>query len=47
MATIMTAHIPTNEAAAPSHICPGILIHAIDIVQPPGMAMLADMDRHQ
>jgi hypothetical protein len=39
MATIITTHIPKNEAAAPSQVCPGILIHAIDMVQPPAIAM--------
>jgi hypothetical protein len=40
--------MPTNDAAAPSHVCPGIRIHAIDIVQPPGIgiAPIADMDPH-
>src|SRR5262245_37978978 len=45
----MTTHMPRNDAAAPGHVCPGIRIHAIDIVQPPGIAMppIADMDAHQ
>jgi len=49
IATIITAHIPRNDAAAPGHVCPGIRIHAIDIVQPPGIAIppIADMDSHQ
>jgi hypothetical protein len=36
-------------AAAPGHVCPGIRIHAIDIVQPPGIGipLIADMDAHQ
>jgi|SRR6516164_4048051 len=31
------------------HVCPGIRIHAIDIVQPPGIGIspIADMDVHQ
>src|SRR6202521_3271930 len=38
-----------NDAAAPSHVCPRIRIHAIDIVQPPGIGIspIADMDAHQ
>jgi hypothetical protein len=28
-----------NDAAAPGHVCPGIRIHAIDIVQPPGIGI--------
>src|SRR5499427_4544093 len=49
IATIITTHIPRNDAAAPSHVCPGIRIHAIDIVQPPGIGIspIADMDVHQ
>src|SRR5260221_8541378 len=41
--------MPRKDAAAPSHVCPGISIHAIDIVQPPGIGMspIADMDPHQ
>jgi hypothetical protein len=32
-----------------NHVCPGIRIHAIDIVQPPGIGIspIADMDAHQ
>ena len=41
--------MPMNDAAAPGHVCPGIRIHAIDIVQPPGIGIspIADMDAHQ
>src|SRR3979409_948972 len=40
--------MPRNDAAAPGHVCPGIRIHAIDIVQPPGIGIspIADMDAH-
>src|ERR1700726_3700592 len=49
IATIITPHMPRNDAAAPDHVCPGIRIHAIDIVQPPaiGISPIADMDTHQ
>jgi hypothetical protein len=49
IATIMTTHMPRNDAAAPDHVCPGIRVHAIDIVQPPGIGIspIADMDAHQ
>src|SRR4029453_17042254 len=42
----MTTHMPRNDAAASSHVCPGIRIHAIDIVQPPGIGIppVAAMD---
>ena len=38
-----------NDAAAPAHLCPGIRIHTIDIVQPPdiGIPPIRDMDAHQ
>jgi hypothetical protein len=38
-----------NDSAALAHVCPGIRIHAIDIVQPPGIGIspIADMDLHQ
>jgi len=41
--------MPRNIAAAAAHDCPGMRIHAIDIVQPPGIGMppIADMDAHQ
>ncbi|MGH2824925.1 MAG: hypothetical protein ACRDLY_18265, partial [Thermoleophilaceae bacterium] len=44
-----TTHMPRTDAAAPGHVCPGIHIHAIDIVQPPGIGIspIADMDAHQ
>src|SRR6266498_4001627 len=49
IATIITTHMPRNDAAAPGHVCPGIRIHAIDIVQPPGIGIspIADMDAPQ
>jgi hypothetical protein len=49
IATIITIHMPRNAAAAPGHVCPGIRIHAIDMVQPPGISIspIADMDAHQ
>src|SRR5262245_66459943 len=49
IAIIITIHIPRNDAAASSHVCPDIRIHAIDIVHPPGIAIspIADLDAHQ
>src|SRR5262245_38019734 len=49
IATIITTHMRRNDAAAPGHVCPGIRIHAIDIVQPPGIGIspIADIDVHQ
>ena len=41
--------MPRNDAPAAGHVCPGIRIQVIDIVQPPGMIIspIADMDAHQ
>jgi hypothetical protein len=38
--------MPRNEDAALSQVCSGIRIHAIDIVQPPGIGipLIADID---
>ena len=49
IATIITTHMPRNDAAAPGQVCPGMRIHIIDIVQPPGIGIwpIADMDWHQ
>src|SRR2546426_6964417 len=47
IATIITTHIPMNEAAAPRALWPGIRIHVIDMIQPPGMRMPPGMDPHQ
>jgi hypothetical protein len=49
IAVIITIHMTRNDAAAPGHDCPGIRIHAMDIVQPPGIGIppIADMDAHQ
>jgi len=43
MAAIITIHIPMNEAAEASQLWPCILIQAIDMVQPAGMAIPPDM----
>jgi len=41
--------MPRNEAAKAGHVWPAIRIHAIDIVQSPGIGMplIADIDPHQ
>jgi len=38
-----------NDAAASGHVCPGIRIQTIDIVQPPGIGIprIADMGPHK
>ena len=49
IATIITTHIPMKEAPAAGQVCPGIRIHIIDIVHPPGIDIspIADIDAHQ
>ena len=48
IAAIITTHIARNDAVASIQVCPGIRIHAIDIVQPPGIRIspIADMELH-
>src|ERR1700722_6594576 len=40
--------MPRNDTATPGHVWPGIRIHIIDIVLPPGIAIspIADIDAH-
>ena len=49
IAAIITTHIERNDAVASIHVCPGIRIHTIDIVQSPGIGIpcIADMEAHQ
>src|SRR5437588_9699055 len=53
IAIIITTHMPRNDAATAGHACPGIRIHAIDIVQPPGIGIspiagpIPGIDAHQ
>ena len=47
IATIITNHIAMKEAAEPGQLWPGILIHAIDMVQPPGIGMPPDIERQR
>jgi hypothetical protein len=35
----MTTHMARNDSAAPGHVWPGIRIHVIVIVQPPGIGI--------
>jgi hypothetical protein len=49
IATIITVHMPMNDAATLAHVCPHRGVHAIDIDQPPGIGIspIADIDEHQ
>src|SRR5262245_32094341 len=47
IATIITVHIARNCSAPANQVSPGLRIHTIDIVQPPGIGMpMSDMDPH-
>jgi hypothetical protein len=49
IATIIAIHMERNHVALASQVRPGIRIHAIERVQPPGIAIppLADIVAHQ
>jgi hypothetical protein len=49
MAAIMTTHMARNDAAASIQVCPGIRIHAIDMVKPPGIGIppMSHVELHQ
>jgi hypothetical protein len=47
MASIMTTHMPKNDAAATAQLWSGIFIHTIDIVQPPAIGIPPDIDRQK
>jgi len=38
--------MPRNDVAAPAHVWPGMRIHAIDMVQSPGISIPPDMEEH-
>jgi hypothetical protein len=44
----MTSHMPRNAAAVPSQVWPGMRIHIIDMLQPPGIGIscIADIELH-
>lgn len=43
----MVSHISRNIAAETVQDCPGIRIHIMDIVQPPGMSIPPDIERQK
>jgi hypothetical protein len=47
IATIMAVHMAMNMAAEAASDCPGMGIHIMDIVHPPGMFIPAPMARVQ
>lgn len=44
MATIMPTHVARKIAADAPQLCPGIRIHIIDIVHPPGIRIPRDIE---
>src|SRR5262245_53332170 len=47
IAAIISSHMARNAAAADASDCPGMRIHAIDMLQPPGIGMPPLNDAHQ
>jgi len=47
MAIIMASHINMNITAEAAQVWPGIRIHIMDIVQPPGMGIPPDIERQK
>jgi hypothetical protein len=47
MAIIIVSHIERNIAAEAVQDCPGIRIQVMDIVQPPGISILPDIERQK
>jgi hypothetical protein len=47
IAIIMVSHIRRNMAAEVSQVWPGMRIHIMDMVQPPGISMPSDMERQK
>ena len=39
IATVIAIHIPRNDASAAAHVWPGMRVHIIDMVQPPGIGI--------
>jgi hypothetical protein len=47
MASIIASHMSTKLVADPNQVCPGIGIHIIDIVQPPGISISQHIERQK
>jgi hypothetical protein len=47
MAIIMVSHMRRNIAKEASQVWPGMRIHIMDMVQPPGISMPSDMERQK
>ena len=47
MATIIASHMNRKPAADGNQVWPGIRIHIIDIVQPPGISISQHIDRQK
>ena len=47
MATIIASHMSAKLMAEPNQVLPGIRIHIMDIVQPPGISISQHMERQK
>ena len=47
MATIIASHMSRKLRADANQVWPGILIHIMDIVQPPGISISQHMERQK
>ena len=47
MATIMASHMSRKMKAEVNQVWPGIRIHIMDIVQPPGIPIPPDIERQK
>ncbi len=47
IATIMASHMSRKLIADANHVWPGIRIHIIDIVQPPGISISQHIERQK
>ena len=47
MATIIVSHMNWKLRADANQVWPGILIHIMDIVQPPGISIAQHMERQK
>ena len=47
MATIMASHMSEKLVVDPNQVWPGIRIHILDIVQPPGISISQHIERQK
>ena len=47
IATIIASHMSRNSVADANQLCPGIRIHIMDMVQPPGISNSQHIERQK